>query len=143
MEDPDDFSGQFPRINEYVRPSVKGRMMKIPLEILATSLKISKHIKNIPKKVSLKYYLCWLFYCLDLNFLAGIAAKRPKLNAGMPDNNTGFSYTGCLEIIAIYKTSESINFLITAHLLYPISRLLILNFDHKLIWDHRPGISSM
>ena len=52
MEDPDDFSGQFPRINEYIRPSVKGPMMKIPLEILATSLKISKHIKNIQKKKS-------------------------------------------------------------------------------------------
>ena len=49
MEDPDDFSGQFPRINEYVRPSVKGRMMKIPLEILATSLKFSKHQKYTKK----------------------------------------------------------------------------------------------
>ena len=28
MEEPDDFTGQFPRIFVYVRPSVKGRMMK-------------------------------------------------------------------------------------------------------------------
>ena len=28
MEEPDDFTGQFPRIFVYVRPSIKERMMK-------------------------------------------------------------------------------------------------------------------
>ena len=52
MEEPDDFSGQFPRINEYVRPSVKGRMMKMPLEILAKNFKTyQKYTKKSQFKV--------------------------------------------------------------------------------------------
>ena len=55
------------------------------------------------KEVSLKYSLCWLFYCLDLNFLAGIAAERPKLTE-MPDNNAGWFFA---KNISIYRLSKN------------------------------------
>ena len=62
------------------------------------------------KEVSLKYNLCWLIYCLDLNFLVGIAAEQPKLTK-MPDNNAGcflpriLAYIGCLEKKQFMKVS--------------------------------------